>query len=65
MDQVDSLIRAKTVTINNLLELMPADTVDPTVGIYDTTMYATGGVLVAGLVCNALIRPVDARHHEK
>ena len=30
---------------------------------YNVTMYVLAGMLVLGLVCNLLIRPVDARHH--
>lgn len=30
--------------------------------VYDTTMYVLVGLLVIGLVCNSLIRPVAARH---
>jgi MFS family permease len=32
---------------------------------YNITMYIMAGLLVVGLVCNALVKPVDARHHMK
>ncbi len=31
---------------------------------YTVTMYVMAGLLVAGFVCNALVSPVHARHHE-
>jgi hypothetical protein len=31
--------------------------------VYDRTLYILAGLLVIGLVCNLLVKPVDARHH--
>ncbi len=31
--------------------------------VYNSTMYLMAGVLLLGLVCNLLIRPVDAKYH--
>jgi hypothetical protein len=31
---------------------------------YTTTMHIMAGLLVVGLVCNLLVRPVDERHVE-
>ncbi len=33
------------------------------VGLYAPTMYLMAGLLVIGLICNLLVRPVDERHH--
>ena len=30
---------------------------------YNTTLYIMAGILLVGLVCNLLVRPVDPRHH--
>jgi MFS family permease len=30
---------------------------------YNTTLYIMAGVLLVGLVCNLLVRPVDSKHH--
>jgi MFS family permease len=35
----------------------------PKAEAYNTTLYIMAGVLLAGLACNLLIRPVDPRHH--
>lgn len=32
---------------------------------YSVTMYVMAVLLVIGLICNLLVRPVDARHHHK
>jgi MFS family permease len=37
----------------------------PKAEAYNTTMYLMAGVLLIGLVCNLLIRPVDPKHHHK
>ncbi|NNC27409.1 MFS transporter, partial [Salinisphaera sp. USBA-960] len=63
VDQLDQLVAAKTVTVAQLMEIAPAGTVDPTPSLYNTTMYAMAALLVIALVANALVRPVDAKHH--
>jgi hypothetical protein len=45
------------------MEIAPAGTVDPTSSLYNTTMFLMAGLLAIALVCNALMRPVDAKHH--
>lgn len=61
--QLDALVEAKTVTITKLMELAPAGTVDPSSTLYNSTMLVMAGLLVVALVANALVRPVDAKHH--
>lgn len=34
------------------------------VDAYDTTLYVMAALLLAGLLCNLLVRPVDPRHHD-
>ena len=34
----------------------------PRAQVYDVTLYILAGLLVAGLICNALIKPVDPKH---
>ncbi|MCX4242051.1 OFA family MFS transporter [Paraliomyxa miuraensis] len=65
LDRLDALVEAKTVTIAKLMELMPEGTVDPSATLYNSTMLVMAGLLVVALVANALVRPVDARHHLK
>ena len=62
MQDLQSLVEAKSVTISNLLEIAPPGTLDPTPGIYNTTMYSMGGILCCAVVCNALMGPVNPRH---
>ena len=58
-------INIETVTINKLMEIAPSGTVDPTSGLYNTTMYLMAVVLFVALIMNATMRPVDAKHHMK
>ncbi|NDY42873.1 OFA family MFS transporter [Dissulfurirhabdus thermomarina] len=63
IDQLDLLVRQKTVTVAKLMEIAPAGTPDPTSGLYNTTMFLMAGLLAVAFVVNALMRPVDPRHH--
>ena len=60
---LQALVKAKTVTVQSLLEIAPAGTVDPTPMLYNTTMYGMAGLLVIGFFANLMVKPVDARHH--
>lgn len=63
VDQLDNLISTNTVSIVQLMQIVPSGTVDPTPSLYNTTMYTMAALLVIGLLCNVLIRPVHSRHH--
>lgn len=61
--QIDQLVAAKTVTISKLMEIAPQGTIDPTPGLYNTTMYCMAALLVIAFFANLLIRPVRDHHH--
>jgi MFS family permease len=63
LDQLDALIAQQTVTIGRLMEIAPAGTIDPTPSLYNLTMYLMAALLAIALVANALMKPVDAKHH--
>ncbi len=63
LDQLDLLIQQKTVTIARLMDIAPTGTIDPSSGVYNTTMYLMAALLAVALVSNALMRPVHSRHH--
>jgi len=63
IDQLEALVTQKTVTIAKLMEIAPPDTVNPTPSLYNLTMYLMAALLAIALVANALMKPVDARHH--
>jgi MFS family permease len=65
IDNAEQLIAAKTVTITKLMEIAPAGTIDPTSGLYNTTMYLMAVFLFIALIANATMRPVNAKHHMK
>ena len=63
VEQLNVLVDQKTVTIASLMEIAPVGTVDPTSGLYNTTMILMAALLAIALISNAFMRPVDARHH--
>ena len=54
-----SLIEAKTITIERVVELAPMGTVDPTPFLYDSTCYAAAGLMGVAALSNLAIRPLD------
>jgi len=65
MDNIEQLITAKTVTIAKLMEIAPVGTIDPTSGLYNTTMYLMAVILLIALVANARMSPVNSKHYMK
>ena len=63
IDQLQTLVAAKTVTIAKLMEIVPAGTIDPTSSLYNTTMYAMAALLVVAFVANKGLKHVDNVHH--
>ena len=63
VDQLELLIAQNTVTIARLMEIAPAGTIDPTSGLYNSTMILMAMLLALALVSNALMRPVHPNHH--
>ncbi len=63
IDQLDSLVAQKTVTISKLMEIAPPGTIDPTSSLYNTTMYLMAALLFVALLCNAAMRPVMEKHY--
>jgi hypothetical protein len=63
VEQLDTLVAQQTVTIAKLMEIAPPGTVDPTPSLYNLTMYLMAALLAIALVANALMKPVDAKHH--
>ena len=63
IDQLQTLIAAKTVTIGKLMAIAPPGTVDPTPSLYNTTMYAMAALLVIAFFANKGLKHVDEKHH--
>lgn len=64
-DQIESLMTAKTVTVSKLMSIVPDGTIDPTPGLYNSTMYAMAALLVVAFFANLAIKPVAGHHHIK
>ncbi len=65
LTQLDALVAQNSVTIARLMEIAPPGISDPTSGLYNSTMILMALLLAIALVCNALMKPVDPRHHIK
>ena len=63
IDQIEALVASNTVNIARLMEISPPGTPDPTSGLYNSTMLLMAALLAIALVSNALMRPVDPKHH--
>jgi MFS family permease len=63
LDQLPALVEAKTVTLAKLMAIAPPGTEDPTAGLYNSTMFLMAALLLLALIANALVKPVDPKHH--
>ena len=63
VSELSDLVAAKSVTIAQLMDIVPAGTIDPTSSLYNTTMYCMAALLVIGFFANLMVRPVNSRHH--
>ncbi len=63
VDQLELLVEQNSVTIARLMEIVPPGTIDPTSGLYNSTMVLMAALLAIALVSNALMRPVATKHH--
>ncbi|MEX2287228.1 MAG: OFA family MFS transporter [Planctomycetaceae bacterium] len=63
VDQLDSLVANKIVTISRLMEYAPPGIVDPSCTLYNSTMYTMAALLGLALIANLLVRPVAGKHH--
>ena len=49
VENLEVLVKAKTVTVSKLMEIAPEGTVDPTPSLYNTTMYAMAALVIVFL----------------
>ncbi len=65
IDLADQLIKAKTLTISQLMRLLPPGTVDPTPYLYDTAFYSISALMAVAAISNYAVRKVDPKYFEK
>lgn len=65
VDKLEELIESKVVTIPRLMEIAPPGTPDPSIMLYDSTMYAMSASLLLAFLTNAMIRPVSTQLYDK
>lgn len=63
ISHLSELVAARTVTVDRLMDMAPPGTVDPTPGLYSTTMFAMAALLVVAFFANLAVRPVHPKHH--
>jgi hypothetical protein len=61
MEQAQTLLAAKSLSISKLMVLMPPGTLDPMPHLYDTSMYAYAGLMTTAVVAHAMVRPLPIR----
>ena len=65
VNSAQSLIEAKTLTINKLMTIMPPGTVDPSPFLYNNTMYTMSALVGVAAALHFMVRPVDKKYFEK
>ena len=60
VENLGELWEKKTVTIQNLLTLLPPETIDPTFTLYSQTFYVMAGVLGLAGICSTRMGPLSA-----
>ena len=64
ISQAQQLIETKTVTIGNLMALVPEGVSNPAPFLYDSTMYAMAGIMGVAAASHYLVRPVHKKYFE-
>jgi len=65
VSSAQSLIEAKTLTINKLMTIMPPGTVDPSPFLYNNTMYTMSALVGVAAALHFMVKPVDKKYFEK
>eukprot|EP01035_Chromulina_nebulosa_P027044 gene27044-35499_t len=58
IEKANELLAAKSISIGKLMVLAPQGTIDPTPHLYDTTMYAMGGLMAVAVIAHSLVKPI-------
>jgi len=65
VNDAQTLIEAKTLTISKLMTIMPPGTIDPSPFLYNNTMYTMAGLVGVASVMHFMVKPVDKKFFEK
>merc|ERR1711915_795420 len=65
IQNAQTLVEAKTLTISKLMTIMPPGTVDPSPFLYNNTMYTMAGLVGIASVLHFMVKPVDKKFFEK
>ena len=64
IENAQTLIEAKTLTITQLMTIMPPGTVDPSPFLYNNTMFTMAGLVSVASVVHFMVKPVDKKFYE-
>lgn len=65
ISEAGSLVEAKTLTISQLMTIMPSGTIDPSPFLYNDTMYAMAGLVGVASLLHVMVKPVNKKYFEK
>jgi len=64
IENAQTLMEAKTLTITQLMTIMPPGTVDPSPFLYNNTMFTMAGLVSVASVIHFMVKPVDKKFYE-
>ena len=65
LENAQTLIEAKTLTISQLMTIMPPGTVDPSPFLYNNTMFTMAGLVTVASILHFMVKPVEKKYFEK
>ena len=65
IEMASAMIESKTLTLSKLVSMLPPGTTDPSIFLYDSTMYSMAGLAVCASLLHYAIKPVDQKYFEK
>ncbi|KRX06406.1 Major facilitator superfamily domain, general substrate transporter [Pseudocohnilembus persalinus] len=65
IDQAQSLIEAKTLTISKLMQIVPPGIKDPTPYLYNSALLTCAGLMGVAAIAHSQLKPVDPKFYEE
>lgn len=63
VSQAQELVASGTLSLPRLADLIP-NTADPSIFIYDSTMYSMSALMLLAFVAHGRLRPIDPKYFE-
>ncbi|MBN1925797.1 MAG: OFA family MFS transporter [Prolixibacteraceae bacterium] len=65
ISHLNKLVETKTVSLSKLMEIAPPGTIDPTSGLYNSTMYTMAALLAVAFFVNLMVKKVNSKYYHK